>query len=94
MSVKVGINGFGRIGRSILRSLLEKMNSKLEVVAVNDLTDSKTLAYLLKYDSNQGTFKGEVKDDGADLMVNGKKIKVLAEKSTGTCHGRTLGLKL
>ncbi len=94
MSVKVGINGFGRIGRSILRSLLEKMNSKLEVVAVNDLTDSKTLAYLLKYDSNQGTFKGEVKDDGADLMVNGKKIKVLAEKDPGNLPWKNLGVEI
>jgi len=94
MSVKVGINGFGRIGRSVLRALLEKKNSKLEVVAVNDLTDSKTLAHLFKYDSIQGNFKGESKEDGADVVINGKKIKVLAEKDPGNLPWKSLGVDI
>ena len=77
MTNKVGINGFGRIGRLVLRDALKK--NKFEVVAVNDLTDAATLAHLLKYDSVHGTFEGEVKAEGDTIIVNGKKIKVYAE---------------
>ncbi|NEN25188.1 type I glyceraldehyde-3-phosphate dehydrogenase [Cryomorpha ignava] len=76
---KIAINGFGRIGRLTFRELLTKSN--VEVVAINDLTDAHTLAHLLKYDSNQGRFDGEVGYEGKDsLIVNGKKIKLFAER--------------
>jgi len=77
-TIKVGINGFGRIGRLTFRAMLLKKN--IEVITINDLTDANTLAHLLKYDSVHGRFPGEVSVDGAFLLVNGKKIRVLAEK--------------
>jgi glyceraldehyde 3-phosphate dehydrogenase len=76
--IKVGINGFGRIGRLTFRALLNK--SHVEVVAINDLTDTKTLAHLLKYDSTQGQFNGTVTADGDYLVVNGVKIRVYGER--------------
>ncbi|MGB4521364.1 MAG: glyceraldehyde 3-phosphate dehydrogenase NAD-binding domain-containing protein, partial [Candidatus Omnitrophota bacterium] len=78
MAVKIGINGFGRIGRLVARAILERKITDLELVAVNDLTDAKTNAYLLKYDSVHGRFPGEVKAVSDDsISVNGKIIKVL-----------------
>jgi len=94
MAVQVGINGFGRIGRNVLKALLLKKNSQLEVVAVNDLTDAKTLAHLFKYDSVQGIFSGDVKADGEDLVINGKKIKVFKEKDPAAIKWNTLGIDL
>ena len=76
-TIKVGINGFGRIGRLTYRALLSKSN--VEVVAINDLTDAKTLAHLFKYDSVHGTFQGEVAVDGDSMIVNGHRFKVMAE---------------
>ncbi len=76
--VKVAINGFGRIGRSFLRACLQKEG--IEVVAINDLTDTKTLAHLFKYDSVHGVFKGEVYAKDDTLVVNGKEIKVFSQK--------------
>jgi len=78
--IKVGINGFGRIGRLVMRSILEFQNDNIEVVGINDLTDAKTLAHLFKYDSAQGKFNGEVYADGNDLVINGNKIGVTAER--------------
>ena len=78
MAIRVGINGFGRIGRQVLRAM--HGNDDFEVVAVNDLTDNKTLAHLLKYDSVHGKFAGEVKTEGDALVIDGKKIQALAEK--------------
>jgi glyceraldehyde 3-phosphate dehydrogenase len=96
MKKKVGINGFGRIGRSFLRRAFEdkEFNSKFEIVAVNDLTDAKTLAYLLKYDSVYGKFGEtvEVKDDM--LIVGGKKIKVTAEKDPDNLPWGKLGVEI
>ena len=81
MAVKVGINGFGRIGRLVARAMLEKNKGNLELVAVNDITDAKTNAYLFKYDSVHGRFPGEVKVAGDDaISVDGKIIKVLMKK--------------
>ena len=77
MAIKVAINGFGRIGRITFNALLNKSN--VEVVAINDLTDPKTLAHLLKYDSNQGAFPGTVEAKDGALIVNGKTIKITAE---------------
>lgn len=81
MATKIGINGFGRIGRLVFRSLVEKglLGEEIEVVAINDLVPAENLAYLLKYDTTQGRFKGTVEVEGDDtLVVNGHKIKTLA----------------
>ena len=80
MAVKVGINGFGRIGRLVFRSLVDKglLGNEIEVVAINDLVPSSSLAYLLKYDSTQGRFKGTVEAEEEALIVNGERIKCLA----------------
>ena len=79
MAVKVAINGFGRIGRLTFRNLIER-SSEFEVVAVNDLTDNKTLATLLKYDSIHGRFPGEVSFDDKNITVNGHKVRVFEER--------------
>jgi glyceraldehyde-3-phosphate dehydrogenase, type I len=79
MSVKIGINGFGRIGRNVFRAALAK-GSDLEIVAVNDLTDNKTLAHLLKYDSVLGPLAATVEYDGEQIIVDGKAIRVFEEK--------------
>lgn len=78
--IKVGINGFGRIGRLVMRAILEHQSDTIEVVGINDLTSAKTLAHLFKYDSAQGKFNGEVYAEGENLVINGKKIGVSAEK--------------
>lgn len=78
MTIKVAINGFGRIGRLVFRGALKDEN--IEVVAVNDLTDAATLAHLLKYDTNHGTLDADVAVDGDHIVVNGKKIRVYAER--------------
>ena len=75
--MKIAINGFGRIGRMTLRAL---QNKNVEVVAINDLTDIKTLTHLLKYDSSHGHFPGQVSEDGKNIIVNGKSILLLSEK--------------
>ncbi|MGA7955391.1 MAG: type I glyceraldehyde-3-phosphate dehydrogenase [Gloeobacterales cyanobacterium] len=93
MTFPIGINGFGRIGRMFLRALLARQ-SDLEVVAVNDLTSPDNLAYLLKYDSVHGPFKGTVEVDGNDLVVNGKKIKVLSKRDPAELGWGTLGIPL
>ena len=79
MTIKVGINGFGRIGRNVLRSAIQNF-SDIEVVAINDLLEPEYLAYMLKYDSVHGRFKGEVSVEGSNLIVNGKKIRLTAIK--------------
>jgi len=94
MAVKVGINGFGRIGKNVLRALLDKKGAKFEVVAVNDLTDAKTNAHLFKYDSVTGTFNGDVAVDGNDIVVNGKKIKVFAERDLNNIKWKDLGIEV
>ncbi len=80
MSIKVAINGFGRIGRNVLRALNEQGSKGIEIVAINDLTDAATLAHLLKYDSVHGTFKGDISHTADSIKVNGKTITVTAEK--------------
>jgi len=91
VSVKIGINGFGRIGRNYLRAALAK-GSDLEIVAVNDLTDNKTLAHLLKYDSITGRLDATVELDGDNIVVNGKPIKVLAERDPANLGWGDLGV--
>ncbi|HTZ11364.1 MAG TPA: type I glyceraldehyde-3-phosphate dehydrogenase [Candidatus Margulisiibacteriota bacterium] len=95
MATRIGINGFGRIGRLVARAILEKNNSNLELVAVNDLTDAKSNAHLLKYDSVHGRFCGEVKAVGEDsISVNGKIIKVLAKKDPSELPWKDLGVQI
>jgi glyceraldehyde 3-phosphate dehydrogenase len=77
----IAINGFGRIGRLVFRQIFDlKMEKDLNIVAINDLTDAKTLAHLLKYDSAQGRFNGKVEAKDGNLIVNGKTIKIFAER--------------
>ncbi len=87
--IKVGINGFGRIGRLVFRAMTERDN--IEVVGINDLIDAEYMAYMLKYDSVHGEFKGEVSVDGSDLVVNGKKIRVTAEKDPNNLKWNEVG---
>ena len=93
MSVKIGINGFGRIGRNYFRAALAK-GSDLEIVAVNDLTDNKTLAHLLKYDSVAGRLPAEVELDGDQIVVDGKAIKVLEDRDPANLPWGDLGVDI
>ncbi|TWH45182.1 type I glyceraldehyde-3-phosphate dehydrogenase [Sporomusa sp. KB1] len=92
MTIKIGINGFGRIGRNVLRVAVN--NPKFEVVAVNDLTDAKTLAHLLKYDSVHGTMNAEVKAVDGGIEINGKLVKVLAEKDPAQLPWKAMGVDI
>ncbi|MCQ5364468.1 type I glyceraldehyde-3-phosphate dehydrogenase [Anoxybacillus salavatliensis] len=92
MAVKIGINGFGRIGRNVFRAALK--NPEIEVVAVNDLTDAKTLAHLLKYDSVHGTLDAEVSVNGNNIVVNGKEIIVKAERDPANLGWGDLGVDI
>ena len=91
MAIRVGINGFGRIGRLVFRRMAEK-SGLFEVVGINDITDTKTLAYLLKYDSTHRRFNGEVSCDAESITVNGKKIKATAIKDPATLPWKELGV--
>jgi glyceraldehyde 3-phosphate dehydrogenase len=91
---KIGINGFGRIGRQVLKAMLERHGDALEVVAINDLTDAKSNAHLFKYDSTYGRFNGTVEVDGNDLVVNGSKLKVFAEKDPAKIPWSSLGVDI
>ncbi|NLF97660.1 MAG: type I glyceraldehyde-3-phosphate dehydrogenase [Candidatus Riflebacteria bacterium] len=91
MAKKIGINGFGRIGRMVLRAVLE--NPELEVVAINDITDAKTLAHLLKYDSVHGKAKFQVEAQDGALVVNGKTIKIYAERDPGSIPWKQHGIE-
>jgi glyceraldehyde 3-phosphate dehydrogenase len=95
MAVKIGINGFGRIGRLVARAIMEKNSKNIELVAINDLTDAKSNAYLFKYDSVHGRFNGEVeatKDD--EISVNGKAIKVLSKRDPSELPWKDLGVEI
>ncbi len=88
--MRIGINGFGRIGRGVLRAGYKD----LDIVAINDITDAKTLAHLLKWDSVYGKFPGTVEVDGENLIIDGKKIKVLSEKDPSKLPWKELGVEL
>ncbi len=92
MAIRVGINGFGRIGRNFLRTC--RGVSGIEIAAINDLTDSKTLAHLLKYDSVHGIFQGEVKAKEGAIEVDGKEIKILAETSPDKLPWKDMGVDI
>jgi glyceraldehyde 3-phosphate dehydrogenase len=83
MAIRVGINGFGRIGRQVVRAAKQQGLKELDFVAVNDLTDTKTLAHLFKYDSVHRTYRGEVKTTGQGISIDGDEIRVFAEKDPG-----------
>jgi glyceraldehyde 3-phosphate dehydrogenase len=93
MPIRVGINGFGRIGRNVVRAA-KAMNAELDFVAVNDITDTKTLAHLLKYDSVHGRFDGEVTAEADGLRVNGDAMRVLSEKDPAKLPWKDLGVDL
>jgi glyceraldehyde 3-phosphate dehydrogenase len=92
MAIKVAINGFGRIGRTVLRSAVD--DNSIEFVAINDITDAPTLAHLLKYDSVHGRFKGDVKAEDDCILVNGKKIKITAEKDPSNLPWKDLQVEI
>ena len=92
MATRIGINGFGRIGRNFLRAACA--DSALEIVAVNDITDARTLGHLLKYDSVHGAFKGSVEVKDGALAVNGKPIRVFATKDPGALPWKDLGVQV
>ena len=96
MPIRVGINGFGRIGRLTYRAIFEKygLNGDVQVVALNDLTDAKTNAHLLEFDSNYGPFKGHVGYEGNDLFVDGNRIKVFAEKDPAAIQWGSEGVQI
>src|SRR5437016_8463498 len=91
MAVKVGINGFGRIGRLVFRAMMARPND-FDVVAVNDLTDTKHLAILLKYDSVHGRFPGTVEAGEGKLIVNGKDVLITAQKAPANLPWKKLGV--
>lgn len=91
MAVKIGINGFGRIGRLVFRAITQHYAGRLEIVAINDLTDARTNAHLLKYDSTYGMYLGKVEAASDGIVVNGKKVKVLAERDPAKIPWRALG---
>lgn len=94
MALKVGINGFGRIGRLVYRAALEHGVKDFEIVAVNDLTSAATLAHLLKYDSNFGILPNVIKVEGDTILIDGKKLKVLSEKDPGQLPWKNLGVDI
>lgn len=92
--IKVGINGFGRIGRLVARSILANYADKIDIVGVNDLTDAATLAHLFKFDSTQGQFNGSVEVDGNDIIINGDRIGISAEKDPANLNWAALGAEV
>src|SRR5205085_4679339 len=94
MVTRVGINGFGRIGRQSLKAMLERYPRELEVVAVNDLTDTHTNAHLLKYDSTYGRFPGEIEATADALIVNGQSIKVISQRDPALIPWGDLGIEI
>jgi glyceraldehyde 3-phosphate dehydrogenase len=94
MATRVGINGFGRIGRQVLRAAKEQGVADLDFVAVNDLTDTKTLAHLFKYDSVHGTYDGDVEAGSGSIIVDGDEIKILSEKDPAALPWKDLGVDI
>jgi glyceraldehyde 3-phosphate dehydrogenase len=94
MATKIGINGYGRIGRNVLRALYESGRDDLHVVAVNDLGDAETNAHLTRRDTAHGPFPGEVKVDGGNMVINGDRVRVLAERDPATLPWGELGVEV
>jgi glyceraldehyde 3-phosphate dehydrogenase len=94
MTTKIGINGFGRIGRQVTKAIIENYNGKLEVVVVNDLTDTKTNAHLFKYDSNYGAYTGTVDYTNDAVIIDGSTVKVIAERDPGKIPWSDYGVEI
>jgi len=94
MAIKLGINGFGRIGRLVFRSIVERDDDTFDILGVNDLTDARTLAHLLKYDSIHGRFPKDVSVEGTDLVVGGERFKVLSERDPQNLPWGDLGVDI
>ena len=94
MAIKVGINGFGRIGRNVLRSAVQNFGSDIQIVAINDLLEPDYLAYMLKYDSVHGRFDGEVSVDGNHLVINGNKIRLTQERDPAALKWDEVGAEV
>lgn len=92
MSVRVAINGFGRIGRNVLR--IASQSDKLDIIAINDLTDAATLAHLFKYDSIHGTFSGSVESQDDSLIVNGKSVQIMSQRDPAQLPWKQLGIDI
>ncbi|RIK53169.1 MAG: type I glyceraldehyde-3-phosphate dehydrogenase [Chloroflexi bacterium] len=94
MATRIAINGFGRIGRQVTKALFEKYKGDFDLVAVNDLSDVKTNAHLFKYDSNYGIYPGSVEVDGGDIIIDGDRVKVLAERDPAKLPWGDLGVEI
>jgi glyceraldehyde 3-phosphate dehydrogenase len=94
MAVKVGINGFGRIGRNVLRAAVQNFGNDIEIVGINDLLEPDYLAYMLQYDSVHGRFKGDIKVEGGALFVNGKKIRLTQERDPANLKWNEIGAEV
>ena len=94
MSFKVGINGFGRIGRNVLRSVVQNFGNDIEIVAINDLLEPDYLAYMLQYDSVHGRFDGDVKVEGNTLVINGKPIRLTQERDPANLKWDEVGAEV
>jgi glyceraldehyde 3-phosphate dehydrogenase len=94
MAIRIGINGFGRIGRQVLRAAKDQSVADLDFIAVNDLTDTRTLAHLFKYDSVHGTYPGDVEAGKESVIVDGDEIKILSQKDPGTLPWKDLGVDI
>ncbi len=94
MTIKLGINGFGRIGRNVLRSAVQNFSDDIEVVAINDLLEPDYLAYMLQYDSVHGRFKGDISVEGNTLIVNGKKIRLTQERDPANLKWGDVGAEV
>jgi len=91
MAIRIGINGFGRIGRLTLRAMIDRYPGQFDVVAINDLTDTLTNAHLFKYDTTYGPFKGTVEHDDSSITVNGDKLQVFAQTEPGQIPWDSVG---
>ncbi len=94
MTTRIGVNGFGRIGRLVTRATLERYPDRLEVAAVNDLTDDKTNAHLFKYDTSYGVYPGQVEANNGDLLIDGRRIKVFSERDPAQIPWSEMGVDL
>src|SRR5436190_10697525 len=94
MAIRVGVNGFGRIGRQVVRAAKQQKNTNIDFVAVNDLTDTKTLAHLFKYDSVHRTYRGDVSSKDGSLVIDGDELKVFAEKDPAQLPWKDLGVDM
>lgn len=94
MAIKVGINGFGRIGRCVFRAAVQNFSDDIEIVGINDLLEPDYLAYMLRYDSVHGRFEGDVRVENGQLVVNGKTIRLTAERDPANLKWDAIGAEV